>query len=76
MAEVNPDILAQLHRIHQAVNAGTLDRDSVNDALRLIHDFLTGKAYEEAPEAEVADDEADDEADDVHPTKRAPRKKR
>jgi hypothetical protein len=78
--EVNPDVLAQMKRIWSAVNDGTLDKDTVNDALRLMHDFLTGAAYDDAsPDtageeavAEVAEP-AGEEA--PHPRKK-PRKKR
>jgi hypothetical protein len=56
MAEINPDVLAQMHRIHAATNDGTFNKDVINDALRLMHDYLSGVAYEvseAAPEVEA-----------------------
>lgn len=91
MVEVDPDILAQLHRIHRAVNDGTLDRDTVNDALRLIHDILSGalaergQADEATGRAEPEDvgnggptgaEEERDEGGEDHPAKRRARKRR
>ena len=77
--EVNPDVLAQMKRIWSAVNDGTLDKDTVNDALRQMHDFLSGAAYEEhAPmgpdEPDAAEHDVGGEAPPVHAKK--PRRKR
>jgi hypothetical protein len=48
MAEINPDVLAQMHRLHSALNDGTVDLATANDALRKLHDFLSGAAYDKS----------------------------
>jgi len=75
--EVNPDVLAQMKRIWSAVNDGTLDKDTVNDALKQMHDFLSGAAYEAAdPSAEDTEETAEAAGEgEGHPV-RKPRKKR
>ena len=41
MAEINPDVMAQLHRIHVATNDGTFNKDVINDALGRLRDYLS-----------------------------------
>jgi hypothetical protein len=80
MSDINPDVLAQMKRIWSAVNDGTLDKDTVNDALRQMHDFLSGAAYEAHDPEPMGPDEADAEEVDVgseeHSHKKKSRKKR
>jgi len=75
MSEVHPDVLAQMKRIWSAVNDGTLDRDTVNDALRVMHDLLTGAAYEGNDGPSGSEPETTASEDDAAPA-RKPRKKR
>jgi len=77
--EVNPDVLAQMKRLWSALNDGTVDIATANDALRQMHDFLSGAAYEEhAPmgpdEPDAAEHDVGGEAPPVHAKK--PRRKR
>jgi len=80
MSEVNPDVLACMHAIHKATNDGTFDKDAINEALRKLHDFLTGAAYEAADPS--ADPTEEPEAVEVggegeeQPHARKPRRKR
>jgi hypothetical protein len=77
MAQINPDVLAQLHRIHSAVNDGTLDKAVVNDALAKVHDLLSGAAYEEAsPTPATEEVAAEEEGEEDHPHKARGRKRR
>lgn len=72
MSDIPSHVLEQMHRIHRAVNDGTVNKDEVNDALAMLHHILSGAADEPADET---DDETDPPEDHVvH--KRAPRKKR
>jgi len=73
--EVNPDVLACMHAIHRAANDGTFDKDAINEALKRMHDFLTGAAYETADAVVEDDEEPADEAEDA-PHARKPRKKK
>jgi len=66
-----------MHAIHKATNDGTFDKDAINEALKKMHDLLTGAAYEAADAS--ADDTEEAEATDEgeeHPHGRKPRKKR
>jgi len=75
--EVNPDVLAQMHRIHKAANDGTFDKDTINDALKKMHDCLTGAAYETAEDVVEDVEEAGADEGEEHPAHaRKPRKKR
>ena len=81
MSEIDPNVLAQMKRIWSAVNDGTLDKDAVNDALKQMHDFLSGAAYEQSdPVAidedgdEVVEHDTGSSSPPVHAKK--PRKKR
>lgn len=87
MADVNPDVLAQMKRIWSAVNDGTVDKATINDALRLMHDILSGAAYEALPPVDPVEDapstheeeepEPVDEGEgEDHPHRRKARKKR
>jgi hypothetical protein len=71
MAEIDPNVMAQLHRIHAATNDGTFNKDVINDALRMLHDFLSGAAYEE-PTPTVTEEVVEEE----HPHRKPARKKR
>ena len=72
MAEVNPDVLACMHAIHTATNDGTFDKDTINAALKKLHDYLTGAAYEGSfgRDAQAQDVEADGDDDHAHARKR------
>jgi hypothetical protein len=74
MSDINPDVLAQMKRIWSAVNDGTLDRDTVNDALMQMHSFLSGAAYE-LPDPVVTEEQDEASAAEEHPHKK-PRRKR
>lgn len=82
MAEINPDVLAQLHRIHSAVNDGTVDKPSIVDALAKLWELLSGPRdpIEEAPSTheEEEPEEADEPEDepDEHPHRAKSRRKR
>jgi hypothetical protein len=77
MTEINPDVMAQLHRIHSAVNDGTVDKDAINDALRRLHDYLTGAAYKGVPIGPDEPDAAEHDVGGEEPAHKAkPRKKR
>jgi hypothetical protein len=65
MAEINADVLAQMKRLWSALNDGTVDVVTANDALRQMHDFLTGAAYEGQEVAAPAPDEGGVEEHDV-----------
>jgi hypothetical protein len=74
MSEINPDVLAQMKRLWSALNDGTVDKETANDALKKLHDILSGAAHTDPTSAteEVAE-EGDAEEDHPH---RKPRKKR
>ena len=74
MAEINADVLAQMHRIHVATNDGTFNKDVINDALRMLHDFLSGAAYEK-PDPTLATEEVAVEVE-AHPHKARSHKKK
>lgn len=71
MAEIHPDVLAQMKRIHSALNDGTVDRATANDALRALWELLSGTAESEGTESEPVADEGNDgpsaEEDDADP---------
>lgn len=78
---VNPDIEAQMKRIWSALNDGTVDVVTARDALRQLHDILSGAAYEAPPPPPTggveaaAEDVGEDEGGEDHPHRRA-RKRR
>jgi hypothetical protein len=76
MSDIDPDVLAQMKRIWSAVNDGTLDKDTVNDALAQMQTLLTG-ITEPDPEPTANEEEVHDAGSEAPPTHaRKPRKKR
>jgi hypothetical protein len=73
MAEINPDVMAQLHRIHVATNDGTFNKDAINDALRVLHDLLSGAAYDTDPTSATEEVAVEEEE---HPHKARSHKKK
>ena len=76
--EIHPDVLAHMHRIHHAVNDGTVDKAAVNEALAKLWELLSPPRDPMEEAGQPPDEEAPEPEEEAHAThgKARARKKR